>query len=66
MFFTNDPVADFHRYDAERETELAKLPKCDKCKKRIQDEYLYEIEGQLLCEGCMKDLYRHDTEEYME
>ena len=65
MHFTNDPIADFHRHDAEKEEQLARLPKCDHCKHRIQDEYLYEIEGYLLCEDCMKELYRKDIEDYL-
>lgn len=65
MYFTDDPVADFERYDAEKEAALERLPKCDECKKRIQDDYVYEIEGYLLCESCMKANYRKDVDEYI-
>ena len=31
MQYTDNPLADFSRYDDEREESLAKLPVCDEC-----------------------------------
>ena len=39
MYFTNDPLRDFERYEAEQEEALKKLPLCEICEERIQDEY---------------------------
>ena len=37
MYYTDNPVRDFERYDADREDELASLPVCDICDEPIQD-----------------------------
>ena len=50
---TGDPLADFERYDAEKERELEKLPVCSECGEPIQSEYLYEIVDETYCESCM-------------
>jgi formylmethanofuran dehydrogenase subunit E len=63
--FTDDPVRDFDRYDMEMAQREAKLPKCDKCGKPINDDFFYEIEGEILCEKCMHDTYARSTEDYL-
>ena len=62
---TDNPLADFDRHDAECEAELERLPKCDYCGKRIQDDYLYDLEGDIVCENCMKREFRKETESYI-
>jgi formylmethanofuran dehydrogenase subunit E len=54
------------RHDRECEEALNRLPVCDKCKKRIQDDFYFYIEGEILCEKCMEDKYMRRTEDYME
>lgn len=51
----------------EREQELAreKLPRCQRCKQRIDEDYYYEIDGEILCESCMIEKYRKNTEDYI-
>ena len=51
--------------DRERERRLARLPICEgyKCGKRIQDEDYYDVDGEILCEECMKRKYRRKTED---
>ncbi len=66
MMWTDNPVADAERYMAEQEEELKKLPVCDYCKKPIQDDYLYDLEGDIICEACMNKHFRKHTEDYME
>lgn len=51
------------RHDAEQEAELQKLPKCDKCGQPMQDEYCYDIEGEHICENCLKKHYRVSVED---
>ena len=58
MFITDDPIADFHRHDAEQSEWLDSLPKCVDCDEPIQDDCYYNVEGEILCEECMKDRYR--------
>lgn len=45
-------------HDAELEAELKMRPKCDKCREHMQDDYCYDIEGEYICEGCLKKHYR--------
>ena len=67
MFFrTDDPIADFNRYDAEQQNYLDKLPKCDCCGEPITDEHYYDIDGTFFCEECLKDEFRKNTDDYME
>jgi hypothetical protein len=68
---TYDPHADFERYDAKRERDIAKLPVCECCGEPIQTEDLFDFEnGYLVCEECVLDFinekYRNKTEEYVE
>ena len=44
---TDDPIADFLAHDAEQQSKLDRLPKCDICGEPILDEYFYNIDGTL-------------------
>lgn len=66
MCWTDDPVADFNRYDAEQTRMLARLPKCSECDEPIQDEDCYEFNDELICEQCLKDNHRKLVEYYVE
>lgn len=59
--FTNDPIADFHSYDSEKERQLDKLPECSWCGNKIQDDYLWEICDETYCEECAENLFRKDA-----
>jgi hypothetical protein len=59
-------VADFHRYDAARQSELDKLPRCCECDLPILDEECYEFDGELICPECLKDNHRKRTDDYVE
>ena len=64
-FRTDDPVADFERYDAEQQKELEKCPKCSECSEYIQDEHYYEINDEVVCEECLNQNYRKNVEDYI-
>lgn len=66
MFYTDDPVADFNRYDREQAKRLAELPVCDHCSKPIQDEDLFDIEGVLYHLECAEQEFKKKTDDYME
>lgn len=53
--WTDDPIRDFERYDAELEKALEKRPICDECGEHIQDDYMYVIGNYTLCEDCLKN-----------
>lgn len=65
-YFSDDPAADFDRYDLDRERLLERLPVCEghKCGKRIQDDMYFDIDGEILCEDCMIRKYGRRTEDY--
>ena len=64
MIFTDDPVADAERYDAEQQAKLERLPVCDYCDKHIQDDYYYEIYNEILCEDCLNKHFRKSVDDY--
>lgn len=65
MILTDDPVADFERHDREQTAALELLPICDMCNDRIQDEYLYEINGEFVCETCLDRFFKKRTEDFV-
>lgn len=52
--------------EAEREEELKKLPRCSECGKPIQEEECYVFDDELICEDCLNDNHKKNTEDYME
>lgn len=64
--YTDNPVADFERYDREQQDKLAALPVCSECGEAIQDEYFYLINGENICEECLKDNYRKQVADFVE
>ena len=68
MIYTDDAVRDFDRYDMARERMMERLPVCDnrKCRRKIDGDYYYEIEGDFLCEKCMIQRYRKNVNDYIQ
>ena len=62
-FRSGDPLDDFNRLDMKQAREEARLPVCDECRKRIHDEYYYDVYGEILHAECMKKLFRRKTED---
>ena len=58
MYFTDNPIADFLRYDSEQTEALEKYPECSLCGDHITDDYYYDIDGEIYCERCMKHEFR--------
>ena len=50
-------------HDREEQERLDRMPLCECCNQPIQDEYCYEINGEVLCEDCLVSLYRKDVED---
>lgn len=65
MFYSDDPVRDFDRYDMAMAQKEAKLPQCEKCGKHIHDDTFFEIDNEILCEDCMRDLYERSTDDWL-
>lgn len=58
---TDDPIADFNAWDAEREAQLEKLPICADCGERITTDFCYCINDEYICPDCMDSGYRKWT-----
>ena len=46
MFYSDDPVKDFARYDFEQARRLENLPECEYCGCKIQDETDWRIKNE--------------------
>ena len=55
----------FCEHEARQESMLDELPICCDCKEPIQEDHLFDINGELFCFDCMKSNYRKYTEDYM-
>lgn len=53
VWYSDDPVADFDRYDEEQNKWLERRPVCADCCEHIQDETAYYINGEWICKDCM-------------
>lgn len=60
MFYSDNPLADFDRWDAEQNKRLEQLPVCADCDNPIQDYEAFYIHGEWICESCM-DSYRREV-----
>ena len=57
MYRTDDPLADFDRYEQDREAELEKLPECAYCGEKITDAYAFHIDGEWYHKDCFESEY---------
>lgn len=64
FYRTDDPAADFDRYDAEQQKQLEKCPKCSMCDEYIQSDHFYEINDEVICEECINN-FRKPVEDYV-
>ena len=61
MPWTDDPVADFERHDREQARLLERLPTCERCGNRIEQELAVCIDGFWYCDDCL-EFYRKEIE----
>ena len=66
MPYTDDPIADFEAWDAEQQKKLDSFPKCTECGKRIQDDELFDVYGDLYCWDCAIKEFRRQTDYYID
>lgn len=65
VYRSDDPVADFERYDAEQQRRLSELPVCSECGEPVQDDFYYEINDEIICQECLDRDFRKRTEDYI-
>lgn len=70
MSYTDNPLRDYDNYCMEQERRLAKCPVCDVCKEPIVEDDFYDVDGDYVCEHCIKDYiddkFRVSTEGYIQ
>ena len=65
IYRTDDPIADFDRYDAEQSKWEEKLPVCSECGEKVHDDYFYEINDEVICSECLDSNHRKWVEDYV-
>ena len=60
IWYSDNPVEDFSRWDAEQNRQLAQRPECADCGEPIQEEEAYYINGFWICERCIES-YRREV-----
>ena len=65
IFVSDDPALDFARREAEEERWLATRPLCCVCNRPIQEDRLFDIDGNLYHEECAEDEFKKWSEDYM-
>lgn len=64
--WTDDPIADFNQHEKEQRRRLVRFPVCACCGEPIQDERIFDIDGELYHEECADKEFRRWTEDYRE
>lgn len=54
------------QHDEELEMELRNLPECEYCGHKIQDDFFYLINGEIICEECLNDSFRKRVDDFIE
>ena len=60
-----DNYSMWQAYDRAHEQARQRLPVCDKCRERIDEDNYFDIGGEILCEDCLIEKYRKNTEDYI-
>ena len=60
-----DALDMFHIRDRQMAAAERELPLCSHCYQYIHDEEYHDIEGTILCPGCLKDHYTKRTEDFI-
>lgn len=64
--WTDDPVSDFERWDAEQERKLESLPVCCICDEPIQQEKAVYYNDEWCCEDCEDEFWQNIREDFLE
>lgn len=57
QYYTDDPLEDFKRYDAGRESAMMMLPECEWCGDRAYNEKAVRFNGHVFCDWICLDSY---------
>ena len=59
-----DNYDQWEAHERKQEAQLRKRPVCSHCRKHIQDERLFDIEGELYHPDCAEEQFLKYTEDY--
>lgn len=62
-----DNYSQWEAHERQQERLRERLPACEeaKCGKQINEDHLFVIDGEILCEACMIRRYRRNTEDFI-
>ena len=66
MMYTDDPVCDFERYDAQKQEELDELPVCSCCGEPITQDVAIYYNDQWICRDCESDFWQDIRSDFLE
>lgn len=66
MAWSDNPVADFERHDAEQKRKLANLPACCICGEPIQQEKAICYNDKWVCEEHEWDFWQNIRDDFLE
>ena len=58
----DDPASDWDDYCTSRERLMSKRPKCTRCGCHIEEDYIYRLETEALCDECAKEWLEEQRE----
>lgn len=61
-----DNYDQWEAHEREKERQLERLPVCEVCGNPIQDEHLYLINDEFICDECLIREFRKDASDYVE
>ena len=61
-----DNYSQWEHHERRQQQWLEKRPVCCYCDQHIQDEELFDIEGELYCKQCLVNNFQKNTEDYIE
>lgn len=53
-----DNYSQWEEHERQAEARLAMCPLCSFCGEHIQDEFAYNINGELICQNCMESNFK--------
>lgn len=53
----------WEQHEVKAEKWLSERPVCCYCDEPIQDDFCYEVNGELICEDCLEVHFRKPTED---
>mgnify|MGYP007037194154 CR=1 FL=1 len=62
VYRSDDPARDLVQWQKEQQEWEDRLPHCDNCNE-VVDDYVFDIDGEILCIECMIAKYRRDVED---